>query len=101
VRSPGRCPLVRQVGNLHRRHDALDDHGRAKSRSQAQKQHFAALVAAQRLHGRVIDDLHGTTEGAREIEPDPAASKVVADVPPFQIEFLSGNKAIGIFSPKL
>ena len=69
--------LVGQVTELHGLHDALDDHGRSKPGSEAQKEHLAALVAAQGLHGGVVDDLHGTTECRREIEPDPPASQVV------------------------
>jgi hypoxanthine-DNA glycosylase len=49
----------------------------AKSRSKTQKQHFAALVAAQGLHGGIIEDLHGTTERTREIKSHPAVSEIV------------------------
>jgi hypothetical protein len=61
---------------LHRLQLAIDDQGGTESRSQAQKQHLAALVAADSLHGSVIDDLYGTTEGCGQIEADPAMSQV-------------------------
>src|SRR5262249_26668028 len=45
-------------------------------RSEAQKEHRAAPVASQRLHGCIIDDLHRTLKGRFEVETDPALSKV-------------------------
>src|SRR5262249_40688348 len=49
----------------------------SEPRSKAQKEDLAALVASQRLHGGIVDDLHGTTECLCKIEPDPSASEVV------------------------
>src|SRR5262249_29010784 len=66
--------LVGQVTELHRLHDAIDDHGRSEPRSQTQKEHLAALVAPQSLHRGVVDDLHGMAECRCEIEPDPATA---------------------------
>src|SRR5262249_34285242 len=60
-RSSHRCFFVRQVAELHRLYLAIDDKGGTESRSEAQKQHFAALVAAHSLQGGIIDDLHGAT----------------------------------------
>src|SRR5262249_24882225 len=54
--------LVGQMAELHRLHDAIDDHGRSKSRSQSQKQHLATPVASQSLHGGIIDELCRTAE---------------------------------------
>jgi hypothetical protein len=71
MRRPG------QVAEFHGLHDAIHDHGRSNPRSEAQKEHLAAVVAAQSLHGGVVDDLHRTTECGCEIEPDPSASQVV------------------------
>src|SRR3977135_2725587 len=52
--------LVGQVTEIHGLHDAVDDDGRSKPSSEAQKEHLTALVAPQGLHGGVVDDLHGT-----------------------------------------
>src|ERR1700741_4194256 len=69
--------LVRQVAELHGLDDAVYDHGPPKAGSEADKEHLAAVVAAQGLHGCVIDDLYRPTEGCCEIEPDPSAPEVV------------------------
>src|SRR5262245_44425874 len=69
--------LVGQVTKLHGLHDAVDNHGRAESGSEAQKEHLAALVAPQGLHGGVVDDLYRMTECCGEIESDPSASQVM------------------------
>src|SRR4030095_14623261 len=48
-----------------------------KTGPQAQEEHPAALVAPQRLHGRVVDDLHGAPEGGAIVEADPTLAEVV------------------------
>src|SRR5277367_2537467 len=48
--------LVRQVAQLHWLHQATHDKGRTKSRAKTEKQHFAAPITAQGLHGRVVHD---------------------------------------------
>src|SRR5260370_40362040 len=63
---------VRQVAQLHRRHDAVDDQGRAQAGSQAEKEHLAAAVAAQRLHRGIVDDLDRASEGGPIAKSDPA-----------------------------
>ena len=45
------------MAQLHGIYDAIYNQGRSEAGSQAQKEHLAALVASQRLHDRVIDDL--------------------------------------------
>src|SRR5262249_59062666 len=69
--------LVGQMAELNGLYDAVDYHGRSEPRSKAQKEHLAPLVASQRLHSGIVDDLHGTTECLSKIEPDPSASQVV------------------------
>lgn len=49
---------------LHRRDHAIDDERRAQTRPETQEQHRAAGVAAERLHRRIVDDLHGAPERA-------------------------------------
>jgi len=62
---------------FHRFHDAVDDHGAAETCSQSQVQHFAALIAAQSLHGRIIDEFYEATEGTLEVKSDPPVSQVM------------------------
>src|SRR5262249_34443834 len=69
-------PFVGKLPQLERNDNAFQDHGRAKARSQAEKEHRAAAIASQRLHGSIINDPHGTPEGGFEIETDPALCKV-------------------------
>src|SRR5579863_3277316 len=47
--------LEREVAELHRLEDAVDDHGRAEAGAEAEEQHAAALIAPERLHGGVVD----------------------------------------------
>ena len=61
-----------------RNYDGLaDDHGGAQAGSQAKKQHAPALVAAKRLHGSVIDQLHGSPKPLLVIEIHPALAQIV------------------------
>ena len=68
--------LVRQVREFHRLEHAIDDERRAEPGAEAEEEHAAALVAAQRLHGGVVDHSHGTPERLLEVEPDPSISQV-------------------------
>src|SRR5262249_59520380 len=73
-----RAPLlVWEVSELHGLEHALDDQGRAETRPEAEEEHAAASVAAERLHRRVVDELHGPAEGPSEVESHPAAAEVV------------------------
>src|SRR5262249_44110480 len=60
-----RAPLlVRQVPELHGLQQAVDDERRAETGAEAEEEHAAASVAAERLHRGVVDHLHGPAEGA-------------------------------------
>ena len=69
--------LVRKMRQFHRLKYSVDDHGRPEPGAEAQKEHAAALVASQCLHGSIIDHLNRTAECLAEVESDPAAAKVV------------------------
>src|SRR6266436_590394 len=45
--------------------------------SEAQEERLSALVAGQRLHGRIIDELHGTPESALKVKAYPTRSQVM------------------------
>src|SRR5215471_17945497 len=62
---------------LHRLQLAVDDHGRTQACAEPEEQHTSAFIAAQRLHGSVIDDSDGTAESALKIEPSPSFAEVV------------------------
>src|SRR5262249_42163031 len=68
---------VRQMAQLHRLDDAVQNHGGTQPRSQAQEEHLAALVTPQRLHGRIIDDLDRAPECRSIVEPDPTPGEVM------------------------
>ena len=70
------CVPVRQVTQLHRLHDAVDDHGGAQTGAEPEKQHLAALIAAQRLHRRVVHHLDRASERLPVVESDPARAEV-------------------------
>src|SRR5262245_38962284 len=65
------------VAQLHGRHDAVCDQSGAEPSAQAQKEQHAALIAPQRLHGRIVDDLDGAPEGGCKIKPDPTRAEVL------------------------
>src|SRR5262245_28629918 len=69
--------LVRKVSQLHRLDGPIEDHGGTETGSQPQKQHLAALVAAQSLHGGIIDDLDGPLERGLEIKSYPTAPEIM------------------------
>ena len=52
------------------------DERRAEARAEAEEEHLAALEAAERLHGRVVDDLRRLAEGLLEVEAGPARAEV-------------------------
>src|SRR5262249_60458485 len=62
---------------LHWLDNAVHNHGGTQARSQAQEKHLAALVAAQSLHGRVIDNLDLAAEGSSIVEPDPTRTEMM------------------------
>ena len=59
------------------RHDAaiVDERG-AEAGAEAEEQHPPAFVAAERLHGGVVQDFHGLAERRRPVEVHPARAKV-------------------------
>ena len=61
-RSPRRLPSCTAGGPAPSARRCRRRSGRAEPGAQAQEQHLPALVAAQRLHGGVVDDLDRTTE---------------------------------------
>src|SRR5262245_12798082 len=64
------------MSQFHRLYDVVDDESRAQSGSQAEKEHLAALVAAQRLHRSIVHELDLTTEGLLIVEAGPARAEV-------------------------
>ena len=72
-----RALLIRKMAELHGLDDAIHNQGRTEACAQPQEEHLAALVAAQGLHGRVVDDLDGTAECAFKIKSDPPGRQVM------------------------
>ena len=68
---------VGEFAKLERDEHVIEDHGGAEAGAEAQEEHAAAFVAAEGLHGGVIDDLAGLAEGGVIIEIHPAAPEVV------------------------
>src|SRR5215471_20420490 len=57
--------------------ESVHDHSGAEAGPKTKKEHAAVLVAAQCLHGSVIDHLDRTSERLLEVKPDPTRSQVV------------------------
>src|SRR4029077_5458277 len=56
---------------------AINNDGHAQTRAQPEKQHAPAPVAADCLHGCIVDHPDRLAEGLLEVEPDPALAEVV------------------------
>src|SRR5665213_1820485 len=54
-----------------------DDERRSQTGAQAEKQHATAIVAAERLHGRVVNGADGTSEGFFKMMANPSRPEVV------------------------
>ena len=67
-----RLILVRQVRELERDDAAVVDERGAEARAEAEEQHAAAFVAAERLHGRVVQDPDGLAEAPRPSRSRPS-----------------------------
>ena len=57
--------------------NAIEDHGGAKTGANARKEHSATFVAAESLHGSVVDEAEWLAEGLLIREVDPSGSEVV------------------------
>src|SRR5580704_89279 len=65
------------MAQFHRHDVALNHEGRTETSPKTQEEQGSALITAQGLHGRIIDDFHGSPECAFEIKPDPPAPQVM------------------------
>ena len=66
------------MGEFHRLQHPIDDHGRSQAGAQAEEEHTSLLVAAERLHGRIVDDLQRlAAEGLAVIELRPSRREVM------------------------
>src|SRR5207248_3034565 len=69
--------LVRHMPDFGGLDHAINNEGRAQSRAQPEKQHATAAVAADRLHGCIVDHLDRPAESLVEVQSDPARAEVV------------------------
>src|SRR5262245_16501737 len=67
---------VGQVAQLERKDKVVPNQGGPKSRPESEKEHPAAVVAAERLHGCVIDDTHRFAQRFLEVECHPAFTEM-------------------------
>src|SRR5215831_16979724 len=73
----GAAVLVGHVPDFGRLDHAVDDERCAKAGAEPEKQHAPAAVAADRLHGCIVDQLHRPGELCGEVVADPALAEVV------------------------
>src|SRR5512143_834125 len=67
---------VRQVAELHRLDNPVDDEGRSETGAEPEEQHAPTAIATERLHGGIVDQLHRVTERRFEVEADPAPAEI-------------------------
>src|SRR5580704_7889226 len=65
------------MGKFKGNDDAIEDHGGAKTGADAEEEHSAALVAAESLHGSVVDEAEGLAEGLLIREVYPSGGEIV------------------------
>src|SRR5439155_19171631 len=68
---------IRKIAELKRHQSLLPHQRRAKPRSKSQKEHAPPAVTAERLHGRIVDQAHRSTEGPVEIKSDPSFAQML------------------------
>ena len=65
------------MAQFHRLDDAIHNHGGAETSPQAEEKQFPALIASQRLHSRIIDELQRAPERLSKVKPDPPSREVM------------------------
>ena len=65
------------MGEFEGDDDAVEDHGRAEARADAEEEHSAAFIAAEGLHGSVVDEADRLAEGLLVGKVDPSGSEIV------------------------
>src|SRR4051794_23385023 len=68
--------FVGQIAELERKYGARPDERRAETRPEAEKEHAAAMITAERLHRGVVDHARRFAQRAREVEAKPTFSKM-------------------------
>ncbi len=86
----GAAMLVRKMGELEGLQDSVHNQRGTETRAQAEEQHAAAVVAAEGLHGRVIEDPDRMMEGFAEVEADPASAEIVGLGYGLAVEYRAG-----------
>src|SRR5437588_7644126 len=66
----------RKMSKFHGLQDTIDDHRRSEAGPKAEQEHPSLLIAAHSLHGGVVYDFYGLTEGFSEMELNPSRCKV-------------------------
>ena len=86
-----RLVLERQVRELERHDAAIVDERGAEAGAEAEEQHAPALVAAERLHGGVVQDLDGLAKRRGPVEVHPALAEVPGLFDHLAAEHRAGN----------
>src|ERR1700693_5516381 len=93
------------MSEFHRCNDPIDDHRGTKARAEADKQHPAPFVTADRLHRRVIQDVGRPAEGLAKIKSNPTAPKIVRLRNYFAVQYYAwisdGNRIVSPVPGKL
>src|SRR6202008_3183152 len=73
----GSAALVRHVAHLGRLDHSSDDERRAQARAESKEEHAPTAIAADGLHGRIVDDAYRPPECGAEVVAHPSPADVV------------------------
>src|SRR5580700_11957211 len=69
--------FIGQMRQLHGLQNSVDDHRRSQPGSQSEKQHPAAFVTPNRLHGGIVQDFYRAAKRFLKFESHPTRAQVV------------------------
>src|SRR5579863_9987817 len=69
--------FIDKMCQLHGLEYPVHDHGRPETGAQSEKQHTAAFITAQRLHGSIVDDPDWAAKSFAEVKSHPSTAQVV------------------------
>src|SRR5438270_11879164 len=67
---------IGEIAEFERKEHLLEHERRAEASPETEKQHSSTSITAERLHGRIVDHLHGFSQRFAKVKIDPAAAQM-------------------------